>query len=450
MRWLKNVVILLLVIAAAVVFGKWYLQRGQKTETVYRTATIQRDELVSTIDATGTLEPEEVIDVGAQVAGQIIEFGNGTDGQPVDYGSRMEQGSMLARIDDAIYLADVTEAKAQLEQAKAGVTRALADKVAAQSRLDQAQRDWDRAQALGPSDALAQSAFDTYLATFEQAKANLSVSDAAIIQAQASVSQAESTLMRANRNLGYCTINSPVTGVIIDRRVNIGQTVVASLNAPSLFLLAKDLKKMEVWVAVNEADIGRIYEGQPVEFTVDAFPGREFKGAVSKIRLNASMTNNVVTYVVELSTDNPDELLLPYLTANVRFEIYRNTQALIVPNAALRWVPPEENISPSAVSSTESTATPGHHAGPSTATATTQPATDSDLRAATLWVRDGAFVRPIEVMAGNTDTIRTEVFGSAIHEGMEIVTGIVDPSQQSSSSASPFIPQIRRGAGRMR
>jgi HlyD family secretion protein len=256
--------------------------------------------------------------------------------------------------------------------------------------------------------------------------------------------------MRANRNLGYCTINSPVTGVIIDRRVNIGQTVVASLNAPSLFLLAKDLKKMEVWVAVNEADIGRIYEGQPVEFTVDAFPGREFKGAVSKIRLNASMTNNVVTYVVELSTDNPDELLLPYLTANVRFEIYRNTQALIVPNAALRWVPPEENISPSARNSAESTATPGHRAGPSTAKATTQPATDSDLRAATLWVKDGAFVRPIEVRAGNTDTIRTEVFGDTIHEGMEIVTGIVDPSQQGSGSASPFIPQIRRGGGRMR
>lgn len=450
MRWFKNVVILLIVIVAAVLIGKWYLQRGEKAETVYRTATIERDELVSTIDATGTLEPEEVIDVGAQVAGQIIEFGNGADGEPVDYGSRMEQGSMLARIDDAIYLADVTEANAQLEQAKAGVTRAMADKVAAQSRLDQARRDWERAQALGPSDALAQSAFDTYQATFEQARANLNVSDAAIIQAQATVSQAESTLMRAKRNLGYCTINSPVTGVIIDRRVNIGQTVVASLNAPSLFLLAKDLKKMEVWVAVNEADIGRIYEGQPVEFTVDAFPGREFKGVVSKIRLNASMTNNVVTYIVELSTDNPDEVLLPYLTANVRFEVYRNSQALVVPNAALRWVPPAENISPTNPAPSASDSPAGHRRAATNPAASTQPAAESELRSATLWVKDGTFVRPIEVMAGNTDTIRTEVFGDNLREGMEIVTGIIDPNQQGSSSASPFIPQVRRGAGRMR
>jgi multidrug efflux pump subunit AcrA (membrane-fusion protein) len=153
----------------------------------------------------------------------------------------------------------------------------------------QAERDWKRAQKLGPSDALSQSAFDAYQAGYETAKANVTVGEAAIVQARAA-------LDRAQRNLSYTVIKSPVNGVIIDRRVNVGQTVVSSLNAPSLFLIAQDLRRMEVWVSVNEADIGRISPGQPVVFTVDAFPDEQFHGTVRKIRLNASMTQNVVTY----------------------------------------------------------------------------------------------------------------------------------------------------------
>ena len=162
---------------------------------------------------------------------------------------------------------------------------------------------------------------------------------AAIVQAQGTVSQAEATLKRALQNLSYCTIISPVKGVIIDRRVNIGQTVVASLNAPSLFLLAKDLKRLQVWVSVNEADIGHIKPGQAVTFTVDAFPGEVFSGEVGKVRLNATMTQNVVTYTVEIITDNSNGKLLPYLTANVTFIVGERKNVLLVPNAALRWTP---------------------------------------------------------------------------------------------------------------
>ena len=151
--------------------------------------------------------------------------------------------------------------------------------------------------------------------------------------------KSEATLNKAQRNLDFCTIKSPVKGVIIDRRVNIGQTVVSSLNAPSLFLIAKDLTRMQIWVAVNEADVGRIVPGAPVTFTCDTFPGREFKGTVGKIRLNATMTQNVVMYTVEVNTENPDKLLLPYLTANVRFVARQESNALLVPNAALRWTP---------------------------------------------------------------------------------------------------------------
>ncbi len=175
--------------------------------------------------------------------------------------------------------------------------------------------------------------------TYEVAKANLAVGKAAVVQAQGTVSQAEATLQRALQNLDYCTIKSPVKGVIIDRRVNIGQTVVSSLNAPSLFLLAKDLNRLQVWVSVNEADIGRIKPGQPVTFTVDAQPGDVFPGKVGKIRLNATMTQNVVTYTVEVDTDNSGGKLFPYLTANVNFIVGERKNVLLVPNAALRWTP---------------------------------------------------------------------------------------------------------------
>ena len=294
------------------------------------------------------------------MAGQINSFGKDVAGKTVDYGSVVDEGTVLAQIDDSLYAADVAAAQAALAQAKASqdqanasVVRAKADLGQMKAKLDQAQRDWDRAQKLGAGEALAQTQYDAYKSAYEVAKANVAVDEAAIVQAasavvqaKAAVAQAEAVLQRAQRNLGYCTIKSPVKGVIIDRRVNIGQTVVSSLSAPSLFLLAKDLKRMQVWVAVNEADIGQIHPGLPVTFTVDAFPGETFRGEVSKIRLNASMTSNVVTYTVEVITDNSNGRLLPYLTANVKFEIDRRTAVLLVPNAALRWSPQPDQVAP--------------------------------------------------------------------------------------------------------
>lgn len=178
------------------------------------------------------------------------------------------------------------------------------------AKLVQAQQDWNRAQKLGHSEALAPSAYDQYKANYEVAKANVAVTHAAVKQAKAAVAQAQASLNRAQRNLSYCTIKSPVKGVIIDRRVNIGQTVVSSLNAPSLFLIAKDLTRIQVWVSVNEADIGNIHPGLPTTFTVDAFPNQVFHGQVGKVRLNATMTQNVVTYTVVVNTDNSDGKLL--------------------------------------------------------------------------------------------------------------------------------------------
>ena len=332
------------VIAVLLLIG--FLQLGGSKSVRFRTVPVKRGDLQATISATGTVEPEEVVDIGAQVAGRIVSFGKDKNGEEVDYGSVVEAGMVLARIDDALYAADAASAKAQLAQTKAAVQKAQADLGQMQAKLVQTENDWARARKLGPSDALSQTDFDAARSNYEVAKANLAVGKAAIVQAQGTVAQAEAALKRALQNLSYCTIVSPVKGVIIDRRVNIGQTVVSSLNAPSLFLLAKDLKRLQVWVSVNEADIGHIQPGQAVTFTVDAFPDEVFSGEVGKVRLNATMTQNVVTYTVEIITDNSSGKLLPYLTANVKFIVGERKNVLLVPNAALRWVPLSDQIAP--------------------------------------------------------------------------------------------------------
>ena len=187
---------------------------------------------------------------------------------------------------------------------------------------------------------LAQSDYDTAKSNYEVSKGNVLMGDAAVAQAKASIIIAQATRDKAQRNLDFCTIKSPVRGVIVDRRVNIGQTVVSSLNAPSLFLIAKDLTKMQIWVAVNEADVGPDHSGQARNLHLSTrFPARNSAPTVGKVRLNATMTQNVVMYTVEVNTENPGSILLPYLTANVHFIVGRETNALLAPNAALRWYP---------------------------------------------------------------------------------------------------------------
>ncbi len=418
----KKFIILLIAVFLVGSLAAWLLTRRQGNDTSYRTAEITRGDLLVSISATGTVEPEEVIDVGAQVAGRIISFGQDAKGKTVDYGSEVEAGTVLARIDDSLYASDVAQAEAQLMSSKAGLQRS-------QAELSQAQQNWKRAQLLGPSEALAQSSYEAYESAYKIAQAQVAISEAAI-------HQAEAALKRAQRNLSYCIITSPVKGIIIDRRVNTGQTVVASLNAPSLFLLAKDLTRIQVWVAVNEADIGKIHPGQPVSFTVDAFPGESFQGKVGKVRLNASMTQNVVTYTVEITTDNTNGRLLPYLTANVQFQLQQFTNVLQVPNAALRWSPPPlkgENERPKEKGAIERDKTPG----------SAQPLADTIL-----WVLDeNQKPRQIEVQTGASDGTSTVVEGRELREGMQVITGIrLAESDMNRESGNPFTPQF--GAGK--
>ncbi|MGA2317285.1 MAG: efflux RND transporter periplasmic adaptor subunit [Thermodesulfobacteriota bacterium] len=433
------VVVMLGVIGGA---GVWWLRSKKDKETTFRTVPVKRGDLMATISATGTVEPEAAVDVGAQVAGVIIAFGKDKHGKDINWGSVVEEGMVLAKIDDSLYAAAVETAKAQFQQAVANKISADANVLQMKAKLLQAQADWNRAQKLGPSDALSQSAYDQYQANYEVAKANLAAAEAAVEQAKATVAQAKASLTTAQINLDYCTVKSPVKGVIVDRRVNIGQTVVSSLSAPSLFLIARDLKRIQVWVSVNEADIGSISKGQPVTFTVDAYPGRVFQGQVGQVRLNATMTQNVVTYTVEVDTNNDDGKLLPYLTANAQFKIGRRQGVLLVPNAALRWSPRPNQIAleprqtshaPAGSSSRES----GGRSG----------TVDAPQARGTIWVEQGKFVRPVRVENGLTDGTLTEVEGKDLTEGLRVVVGEAtgEAAVGPSTERSPFTPQMGRG-----
>jgi HlyD family secretion protein len=475
---MKKTIILLLLLGIVGGFGGWYWFNTDSHAVSFRTVQVERGDLLATINATGTIEPEEVIDVGAQVAGQILSFGPDPrgSGKLIDFGCPVEKDTVLARIDEALYKAQVERSQAQVASAKAGlesanaqvaqaeanVQRAEADLGQMQAKVYQSDRDWARAQKLGPSKALADVDYDTAQAAYRTNKAGLAVGEATIVQtkaaqkdaqanvlkAKAAVDDAVAALHNAEINLGYCTVKSPVKGVIVDRRVNIGQTVVSSLNAPSLFLIAKDLKRLQVWASVNEADIGHIHSGQPATFTVDAFPNRVFKGTVApdQPRLNASMTQNVVTYTVVVNTDNSDGKLLPYLTTNMQFEVDKRSQALLVTNAALRWKPTPAQVVPEARDDYARALRRKAAASDKTAGGA-KPAAAGEKEAhnqGTLWVEDSGFVRPIKVRTGLSDGLVTEIVGGDLEEGAAVVVGETRVNNGGGAS-NPFAPKMFGG-----
>jgi HlyD family secretion protein len=418
-RFLK-IPYLAVVAILAIGLGTWWWHARNDSTRSYRTAIVTRGEVAATIAASGTIEPVEVVDVGAQVAGLIKSFGKDVNGRSIDYGSVVDQGAVLANIDDSVYVAD-------LSVARAGELSAAANLEQMNAKLDQAQAEWKRAQDLYANKLMAQVDYDTDKANYEVAKANVSV-------AKSDVAQAQAALEKAQRNLDFCVIKSPVKGVIIDRRVNIGQTVVASLNAPSLFLIAKDLSKLQIWVSVNEADVARIKPGSPVNFTCAAFPGRQFKGTVGKVRLNATMTQNIVIYTVEVNTDNSDNVLLPYLTANVNFVVREETNVLLVPNEALHWSPSTmAEIAPDTRSQMQT--------DPPRDTSGAQQSVSKDK--GVVWVKDGEYVRLVEVTAGTTDGVNTAVAADNLPEGALVVTGSTSGHAEAAIK-NPFVPQVFR------
>ena len=332
MRALFTVVVLLALVGGG--GYAYYRMNNAAPAPKWTTDKVTKGNLDLTIRSTGTIEPESVIDVGAQVQGLIKDLGidSAQATKAIDYNSKVDAGTVLAHIDDSIY-------KAQFDQAKANLALGVANLQNNQAKLKQVTNDFERAKLLWNKHAQSDQDFDAAESAYESAVATVD-------QAAAQVEQSKAALAQAQTNLDYTVIKSPVKGTVIDRRVNVGQTVVASLSAPSLFLIAEDLKKMQIWASVNEADIGRINLGQAANFTVDTFPTDTFKGTVSQIRLNATSNQNVVLYTVVIDVDNSDQKLIPYLTATLQFDAGRHDNILMVPNAACRWRPRPEFIDP--------------------------------------------------------------------------------------------------------
>jgi HlyD family secretion protein len=392
--------------SAAYYFG----QSAANSQTMYRLAAVYRGDVAPTISATGTLEPEDLINVGAQVAGLIVSFGKDIQGKQIDFNSMVEKDMVLANIDAVPYQAAVAQAEAMLEKSQADLKQH-------EARVNQTEQELKRAESLRPTNAIAQTDYDTAVLNYKMAVANVGV-------AKATVKANKASLDVAKTNLGYTTIKSPVRGTIIDRRVNIGQTVVASLSAPSICLIAKDLRRMQVWALVSEANIGRIHPNMPVQFTVDAYPKDAFRGKVIQIRMNAQMTSNVVNYMVIIEADNPEGKLYPYMTASVSFEEPKRTGVLVVPNAALRWKPKSASVARTIDSKTG--------------------------EQQCLWVvgQDGS-PEPIEVNVGSTDGTVTEVSGDRVQEGMEVILGIQSGENGSEEESGgegkpnmPFLPKF--------
>jgi HlyD family secretion protein len=416
---MKKLVLMIILLWGAGAAGVWYWNdlRGRRVE--FRTAAVRRGDLLATIDTTGTLEPEEVADVGVQVAGEIESFGKDPRDlrKPIGYGSPVEAGTILAQLDDALF-------KTRVDQARASIGKSEADALEARVKLQQAERDLERSRRLRLRDQVSAQDYDTAQAAFETASANVAV-------AESSVALARANLEEATVNLGYTTIRSPVKGVILDRRVHIGQTVVAS-QTTSLFLIAKDLSRMEIWASVNETDVGQIHVGQPVKFSVAAFPAESFRGQVAEVRLLPSFSQNVVTYTVVIAVDNASGALLPYLTARVQFEGQRRSGVLLVPNAALRWKPPAHLAAPEA----RDTASASQRG-----------------RRTVLWVLKGDLVHPIAIVAGLSDGVHTEVQpldrDVALKDGTEVVFGLIQPESEEEALAAntPFLPKMDNKTG---
>jgi HlyD family secretion protein len=371
------------IVAAVLGVGIWgYLfAQARGNAPKFRMAKVERGSLTAAISATGNLNAVTNVQVGSQVSGQIKEL-------LVDFNSVVTKGQIIARIDPQIFEAQVNQATAEVETARAAVLnqtatveKARADVENARAALAQAKaqtakadvaradakRAFDRSAELFRRDLVAQADRDTAQANYESAvaqsessraseqalmasiksaEAQLRVQEAALQSARAQVDQKRASLMQAQTNLNYTTIRAPVNGVVVSRAVDVGQTVAASLSAPTLFTIAQDLTKMQVETSVDEADIGRVSLEDRATFTVDAFSGQTFAGVVTQIRKAPLVVQNVVTYTVVISVANPGEKLLPGMTANVKLVYDQKADVLKVPNAALRFRPAGADASP--------------------------------------------------------------------------------------------------------
>ncbi|HEX6362703.1 MAG TPA: HlyD family efflux transporter periplasmic adaptor subunit [Albitalea sp.] len=418
MKATLKLLVLLAVLAAAAAGGwYWWQSRAGDAEVRYRLAKIERGPMAAVVVASGTLNAVTTVQVGSQISGQVKEI-------HADFNTPVKQGQVIARIDPATYELRVNQTRADLDAAEGAVAVARSGLAAQQAELGRvkvmlvdAERDFERKKTLvdkkfiSPAELdKAGTVLDTTREQLKAVQAQIQVSQAQVRTALAAVKQRESLLRQAQVDLERTIIRAPVDGTVILRNVDAGQTVAASLQAPVLFTIARDLRDMQVEAAIDEADVGRLRVAMPASFAVDAFPRRSFSGEIRQIRKAPQNVQNVVSYTVVISARNPDLALLPGMTANVRIVVESRDSALKVPNAALRFRMPAAAEAPQAPAKKPR----GRAAG------------------ARVWVLEEGGPAPVEVRLGISDGTSTEVLDAPFAEGTQVIVGLAAASAPAS------------------
>jgi HlyD family secretion protein len=391
--------------------------REKETAVTFDTVKVERGTITNTVTATGTIEAITTVEVGTQVSGIIQNI-------YVDFNDNVKQGEVLAKLDE-------TSLHAQLDQSQASLDQA-------QAQLTYQESNWNRLKALYDKNLIAKADYDQALFNYENSKA--------------SVANAKSALARAKVNLDYATITSPIAGVVLNRAVEEGQTVAASFNTPTLFTIVNDLTRMEVQTSVDEADIGKVKDGQRVEFSVDAYPDDKFEGSVSQVRLQPVTTNNVVTYVVILSAPNPEKKLMPGMTASATIYVEEKANTLILSGKAIRFTPDEaylQNVMKKIVKngSRGNTAQAAHpiSQGAGLIQSGSMPQgmlqsgimtsnDSSDPSAETVWLKDtDAVLRPTLIKTGIDNGSSVEIL-SGLNEGDVVIIAMIDATKKATSA----------------
>ncbi len=421
-------ILVLVVIAGVVTF---FASKGNSESVQWLTLPVGRGNVDVVVTATGTLAPDTTVQVGTQVSGTIAKL-------YADWNTRVRRGQVVALLDTTFLWASVEQAQANLQKA-----------VVAEQ---QAKRTFERVKQLYDRNLDSQSDYDTALSGYQTA--------------QASVLQAQTSLDQARINLSYATIRSPISGVVISRNVDIGQTVASSFNTPTLFTIANNLSDMQVQASVDEGDIGNVKVGEHVSFTVDAYPNSVFKGKVTQIRLQPSTVQNVVEYTVIIDVPNPDMKLLPGMTANLTIDIAQADDVLKVPTTALRFMPPQQYLAQLRKAIPDSVrekfrkrferfhkenggGAPGQFGGqgghPFGQAGGGQSYQDRDLTPGSyfmVWVLDGKTIRPVRVQIGLSDGTSTQVSGD-LRPGEPVVVGMLSNGPAGQGQSNPFAMRRR-------
>ena len=431
---------------AVAVFAAFEFKGQDKPE--YFTTKADRGDIREVVEATGTINAVITVQVGSQVSGTISHL-------YVDFNSRVKKGQIVAQIDPPLFKGAVLQARADVGNAQANIVSAKANLERAKATEVQTKADYERAVGLAKESVMSQQQLDLAKANHDSAVAAASAADAQVTQAVAQAQLKQAALTVAQTNLDYTTIRAPIDGTVIARNVDVGQTVAASLQAPTLFTIAQDLTKMQVYASTDESDVGMIKNRQVVTFKVDAFPRDTFTGRVSQIRMNATTVQNVVTYNTVIDFDNPELKLFPGMTAYITIPVASTSNALRVPNGALRYKPDlkaeeiralyqkyglDDNSTTSIPSDSSGSGVAGkrdraHAAAPQSNGSDTEQGKTPRLDVAVLWkLHSDQTLEPVKIRTGITDHTVTEVaevLKGELKQGEELVTGSMTASKTS-------------------